>query len=101
MHLRTGLQQLPGQRSRRADHVFAVIEDQQQLPAVQVARQRLVNSPLRIFWHAQRLGDRSRHQQRVRYGRQLYQPDALREIFQQPLRGAQRQARLAGAARAG
>ena len=51
--------------------------------------------------HAQGGGDRAQHQRRVREGRQLDQPDALRERGSQLAGEAQRQRRLPRAASAG
>ena len=100
--LRAGLQQRICQAGAGLDHVLAVVQDQQQL-----LLSRDIPAAASIAWGpVSSRRPRARavtvgHQGRVGQRGQLHQPDAVSELLHQPGRGLQRQAGLAGAARAG
>jgi hypothetical protein len=78
-HIITGHQQPRTQLRRRADHVLAVIQHQQQLPPGQHPRQDPGRRPARLLPHPQRRRHHGRHQRRVVHRGQLGQPHPVRE----------------------
>ena len=78
-HIIAGRQQPGAQLRRRADHVLAVIQHQQQLLPGQHPRQRLGRRHPRLLPHPQRRRHHRRHLRRVPHRRQLRQPHPVRE----------------------
>ena len=79
-HIITSRQQPRTQRRGRADHVLAVVQQQQHLLAGQRPRQRLGRRQSRLLAHPQRRGHHRRHLSGVRHRCQLHQPCPIGEL---------------------
>ena len=80
--------------------VLAVIEDQQQLLALEPLRNRLVDPAALLLAHAQRLGDDAGDQFRIADRREVDEPHAIGIAIEQLRADLHRQPRLANATRA-
>ncbi len=89
------------QRRAGGEHVLGVVEYEQELPRPQVVLQRLRKAPARLLAEPERRRHRLRDETRVGQRRQLDQPDAVRERFDEFRRNLQRETRLAATARTG
>ena len=83
-HVITGLQQARAQFSGRADHMLAVIQHHQQLPAGQHPRHRLRRRPPRLLPHPQRHRHHRRNPRRIPHRGKLGQPRPVREPGRHP-----------------
>ena len=98
---RTGLPQQPGHGRGAGQQVLEVVQDEQDLPVVQLADQVIHQRPVPGVLQPEALGDRRRHQPRIPDGRQRHEVDAVRVVTRHL--GGQRDAQpgLAAAARPG
>ena len=101
MHGRAGPQHGLGQRRGRVDHVLAVVEHQQELPAGQRMWPRAAGDVAGAEFEPDRRGDRGRNQAGIGKRRELGEPDAVGKFRQQLARGRDGEPRLADAAGAG
>ena len=99
LQARAGADQIGDQR-RGGQHLLEVVHHQQRLPIAQVLHQPVPRRALPGL-QVQGVDDRGRHQIGVDDRRERDEGDAAREAIRHLRRDLQRQARLAGAARAG
>ena len=94
---RRGPQERLDQPGTGVRHVLAVVQHEQGLAGPQVVGQGLPHRPAGPLGHAQRRGDRLRHQRRVRQRREFDEPRPVRVGGRHRPRYLQRQPRLADA----
>ncbi len=97
---RAGPQQRVRELGTRLDQVLAVVQHQQRRPSLEMLDQQVGRIAVRALPQPQRRRHGPRDQPGVAGRGQLHQPDAIPERLQQLGGGLERQAGLAGAARA-
>src|SRR5215471_16552953 len=93
------LQKFLRQLGARLQHMFAIVEDDQQLPVSDVLSERLDHRPSRSVSDAEHEGHDLGHEASVRHMRQFHEPYAVGITFEHIGSDLQRQTRLADAAR--
>ena len=86
---------------RRGAELLEVVEDEQDAPAGEVIDESIDRRSSAAIRQAQHLGDRRRHERRIRDGLERDEPDAVRKGFCAPRGELEAEPRLAGAARSG
>ena len=79
-NLRHGLEQRVHQVAGGVDHVFAVVEHQQQPARLEVRAQRLRQGPAGLFGHIEHTRGLGHHQGLVAQGGQVDEPGPVREL---------------------
>ena len=78
--------------------MFAIVQDQQDLPRLEVTAERLHRRRARSLLDAHRVRDRRRHERRVAHRAELGDPHTIAVGIEHFRRGLKRDARLADAA---
>src|SRR5436190_6578181 len=95
-----GLEQRFRELCARLDEMLAVVEENQERPAGQVVRERLLERPRRVLAQPERRSDSLGHESSVGERSQRHEPHAIPERLDQTCRDLLRETRLSGSAHA-
>src|SRR5450631_635552 len=95
LELWTRLQQLLGQLGTRRHQMFAIVQNYQELPILDVLNQGLHHRMPRLFLDPERRGYRLRYEARIHQGRKFDEPHSVRIVIQDFGCNLQRQSRFA------